>query len=304
MRHAFLIIAHNNFWQLKQLIRLLDSELHDIYVHIDKRCKNFDKDKFSNITSRSRLFIFQEHKVYWGGFSQVEVELFLLGKAYDNHYDYYHIISGADLPIKTNSYIDSFFEKNNGLEFIDFDDEKLNADPEISRRTRIYHLLQNLRRISPNKHLNNAFIFCERVLLLIQIILRVDRTKKLDWTIKYGSQWVSITDGLVKEILSKKAKIRSVFKYTNCADELFIQTVAYNSDFRHKIYKGSTREVMNNMRIVDWKRGKNGSPYTFREDDFSTLGNNDALFARKFSQEIDKSIIVKITDYLEDGVTA
>lgn len=228
----------------------------------------------------------------------------LWGIGYDNHYDYYHIISGADLPIKTNSYIDSFFEKNNGLEFIDFDDEKLNADPEISRRTRIYHLLQNLRRISPNKHLNNAFIFCERVLLLIQIILRVDRTKKLDWTIKYGSQWVSITDGLVKEILSKKAKIRSVFKYTNCADELFIQTVAYNSDFRHKIYKGSTREAMNNMRIVDWKRGKNGSPYTFREDDFSTLGNTDALFARKFSQEIDKSIIVKITDYLEDGVTA
>lgn len=304
MKHAFLIIAHNNFGQLKQLIGLLDSESHDIYVHIDKRCKNFNKDKFSNITSRSRLFIFQEHKVYWGGFSQVEVELFLLGKAYDNHYDYYHIISGADLPIKTNSYIDSFFEKNNGLEFIDFDDEKLKTDPEISRRTRIYHFLQNLRRISSSKHLNNVFVFFERVLLLIQIILCVDRTKKLDWTIKYGSQWVSITEGLVGEILSQKDKIKSVFKYTNCADELFIQTVAYNSDFRHKIYKGSTCDAMNNMRLVDWKRGKNGSPYTFREDDFNTLVNSDALFARKFSTEIDKGIIVKITDYLEDGVTA
>ena len=39
MKHAFLIIAHNNWWQLKKLIECLDSGTHDIYVHIDKKVK-------------------------------------------------------------------------------------------------------------------------------------------------------------------------------------------------------------------------------------------------------------------------
>lgn len=46
---------------------------------------------------------------------------------------------------------------------------------------------------------------------------------------KYGSQWVSITDELVKVILANEEKITSVFSYTNCADELFIQEEVYSS---------------------------------------------------------------------------
>ncbi len=39
VNHAFLIIAHNNWWQLKNLIQLLDYPSHDIYIHIDKKVK-------------------------------------------------------------------------------------------------------------------------------------------------------------------------------------------------------------------------------------------------------------------------
>ena len=150
--------------------------------------------------------------------------------------------------------------------FIDFNDQQLRDDLEIARRTRLFHLLQNYRRITSSKAVNSLFVFCERVLLLLQIIIRVDRTRNLDWTIKYGSQWVSITDGLVKEILSNKEKIRSIFRYTNCADELFIQTVAHNMGYREKIYHCQANDVMDNMRLVDMKRGSNGSPYIFREE--------------------------------------
>ena len=73
MRHAFLIIAHNNWNQLKKLIQLLDAENHDIYIHIDKKSKDFNKKEFLSITRKSKLYIFQEYKVFWGGFSQVHV---------------------------------------------------------------------------------------------------------------------------------------------------------------------------------------------------------------------------------------
>ena len=87
MKHAFLIIAHNNWWQLKKLIECLDSENHDIYVHIDKKSKSFDETYFDSVTSKSSLRIYHEYNVYWGGFSQVQVELFLLSKAFVKKYD-------------------------------------------------------------------------------------------------------------------------------------------------------------------------------------------------------------------------
>ena len=41
MKHAYLIMCHNNFEQLKLLLKLLDDERNDIYVHIDKKAKSF-----------------------------------------------------------------------------------------------------------------------------------------------------------------------------------------------------------------------------------------------------------------------
>lgn len=299
MRHAFLIIAHNNWWQLKQLIQLLDAENHDIYVHIDKKSKSFSEKDFSNLTAESKVYFFQKYEVFWGGFSQVQVELFLFEKAYQQKYDYYHLVSGVDLPLKSNRKIDTFFEKNQGKEFILYDNEKLLNDPEISRRTKYYHYLQNYRRRYSQKWKNDFFTFCERASLVMQIVLHVNRVKKLDWTVKYGSNWVSITNDLVAELLKQKEKITKVFSCTNCADELFVQTVAYNCGFKDRIYcpeDGMTE----NVRLIDWTRGKNGNPYTFRNQDYQSLKTNKNLFARKFSESVDKEIIQRICSELQD----
>lgn len=221
--------------------------------------------------------------MFWGGFSQVQVELFLFEKAYQQKYDYYHLISGADLPLKSNRKIDTFFEKNQGKEFILYDNEKLLNDPEISRRTRYYHYLQNYRRRYSQKWKNEFFTFLERASLVMQIALHVNRVKNLDWTVKYGSQWVSITNDLVAELLKQKDKITKVFSCTNCADELFVQTVAYNCGFKDRIYCPEDG-VAENVRLIDWTHGKNGNPYTFRSQDYQSLKTNKNLFARKFSE--------------------
>ncbi|MBT9028894.1 hypothetical protein BTJ14_08135 [Lactobacillus delbrueckii subsp. bulgaricus] len=56
------------------------------------------------------------------------------------------MMSGADLLLVNNKEFDSFFEKNEGKEFIEFKDEQNEHDPEIKRRTKLYHFLQNYRR--------------------------------------------------------------------------------------------------------------------------------------------------------------
>ena len=270
MKHAFLIIAHNNWWQLKKLIECLDSDTHDIYVHIDKKSKDFAESYFRNSVTKSSLKFYREFEVYWGGFSQVQVEMFLLKQAYTYGYDYYHIISGADLPLKSNEEIDLFFEENNGKEFILYDEDALKGNPEISRRAKYYHFLQNYRRRYAETWKNSFFTFCERILLVLQIVFGINRVRNLDWQIKYGSNWVSITDELVKVILENKDKITNVFSYTNCADELFIQTIAYNCGFKDYIFQPADKQAAN-LRCIDWSRGKNGNPYTYRLKDIDIL---------------------------------
>lgn len=295
MRHAYLIITHSGWDQLRLLIECLDSNNTDIYIHVDKKTKDVPVEDIKNTAKKSHVEIFSEYKVYWGSFELVQAELLLFKRASEKHYDYYHLLSGADLPIKPKSYIDEFFEKNCGFEFVHFDtDERLHTDKELGRRTRLYHFLQNYRRRYKLSIANNFFTFLERCLLAVQIVMHIDRMKRHPhFQIRYGSQWVSITDKLVRYIISQEKLIYEVFKYTNCADELFIQSLVYNSEFRDRLYdRNYDDDVHANMRLIDMKhRGANGNPYTWRVSDWKEIQSSDCLFARKFSLDVDKEIV-------------
>ncbi len=47
MKHAFLIIAHNEYPVLEVLLSMLDDERNDIYLHIDKRATELFQRKHS-----------------------------------------------------------------------------------------------------------------------------------------------------------------------------------------------------------------------------------------------------------------
>ena len=50
-KHAYLIMAHDNFYILEKLIQLIDYDLNDIYIHIDKKAKNFNFNYFRNLVN-------------------------------------------------------------------------------------------------------------------------------------------------------------------------------------------------------------------------------------------------------------
>lgn len=292
-KHAYLIMAHNNWAQLNILLSMLDDERNDIYLHIDKKSKDVPINKIKKSIKKSSIYIYREFKIYWGHFSQIECEMFLFEKASQYNYFRYHLISGADLPIKSQDAIHDFFDQNAECEFIHYDsNERIKNDPEIRRRTRLYHLLQKYRRKYKWNILNEFFTFIERILLVIQIILHIDRVKNDKIKIKYGSNWLSITDDLVHYILKNKKVIKKLFKYTNCGDELFIQTLVYNSKFKKRLYNKNFDNAMTaNMRLIDWERGKNGNPYVWRIEDKKIIDESECMFARKFDINIDREII-------------
>lgn len=223
-KHAYLIIAHNEFGLLQKLISILDDERNDIFIHIDKKSTFHQEDFF---VSKSKLTIVSKIRVQWGGVTQIETELLLFKLATQHSkYAYYHLISGVDLPLKSQNYIHDFFDKHQGTEFLDVGICEYN-EKCISHRTKYYHFLTGrtiIRRI------------LRKLILAVEQICKIHR--RYDIKMYMGCNWCSVTDDFARYLVFQTESILSSFKYTLCADELYKQAILMNSDFKDKRYMG------------------------------------------------------------------
>ena len=77
MKHAYLIMAHNNYDFLKQLIYQIDDVDNKIFIHIDKKSKITDEEKkdIASVCKFSEIQLTPRTRVAWGGDSQVLCEM-------------------------------------------------------------------------------------------------------------------------------------------------------------------------------------------------------------------------------------
>lgn len=287
-KHAYMIIAHNEFDLLEILVRLLDDPRNDIYVHIDAKVKGFDFKSFQALTQYSRLrFTPRRISATWGDFSLVNTELLLLQTAVAGEdpaqpYAYYHLISGVDLPIKSNDDIHAFFEKNAGKEFVHFSENEPNS--AFAARIRYYHLFRKKRNFFTKILAQIAF--------RLQVLFRVDRLKGQNLVVQKGTNWFSITGDFAKYIVSQADRVEQLFAYCYCGDEVFVQTMLVNSPFAANLYMPNcNNDQMACARLIDWERGH---PYVFRMADYDEIMQSPAMFARKFSMQTDPEIVKAI----------
>lgn len=292
IKHAFLILAHNQFEQLKILLKMIDDERNDIFLHIDSKAKDFNQEDIKKAITYSKIYFTERTSVTWGEFSQIRAEMILLETAVNNQsedycYSYFHLLSGVDLPIKTNDEIHKFFSDNNGKEFVHFSGED-QSNSDVSR-IRYYHIFRKKR--------NLFYKILAQIALKIQKFVGVNRLKNSSLVVKKGTNWFSITNNFAEYVVSKRKDIEKTFSYSYCADELFLQTMLINSKFKDNLYMPNcNNDQLACARYIDWNRG---NPYIFRLEDFNDIILSPAMFARKFSMDADKEIIYKIYDYVE-----
>ena len=66
MKHAYLIMAHNNPKILEVLLEMIDDERNDIFLHVDKKSTMLRDNNFA--ARRARLYILDKRiNVKWGG---------------------------------------------------------------------------------------------------------------------------------------------------------------------------------------------------------------------------------------------
>lgn len=275
MKHAYLIVAHSDFEVLETSLKMLDYPDNDIFVHIDKKVEYVIKYK----CKYSNLFMVPEDKridVRWADATIIYAELALYRMAFETgDYDYFHLMSGMDLPIKSQKYIHDFFKANKGKEFIGLMQNAWRTKTKVM----YYHILMKNQRGA-----SLEVKCCQRIHWIftqIQKCLPIVRSKKYMPTLYKGCTWCSLTHDAVEYILSYEPWIRNRFRWTFGADEIYKHTLLFNSSFKNQMYsiKGEYEAC---LRLQDWQRG---NPYVWTMADYDEIMQSKMLFARKFDSK-------------------
>ncbi|WP_183128203.1 beta-1,6-N-acetylglucosaminyltransferase [Clostridium autoethanogenum] len=127
----------------------------------------------------------------------------------------------------------------------------------------------------------------------------MNRLKNSKLKIYYGSQWFSITNNFAHYVINNENLIQKLFRFTSCSDELVMQTLIMKSPYKDNLYiKERINTTESNMRLIDWSRGENGSPYVWKNEDYNTLKTTTCLFARKFDSNFSREYELKLVKTL------
>lgn len=267
---------------------LLDDERNDLFVHIDAKVQNVDESRFQKFIKKAELiFLKNRIDVKWAHVTVVKAELLLMEAASNKRsYQYYHIISGADLPLMNQDELHAFFAKHEGKEFLTIAAEGSYLKDKMERM-HLFPIYANpdtaLHRLT-----NKLTIFW----LKVQKKLNLRPMRYFLPDIKKGNQWASLTDDCVRYLLKRMKKDLKWYQFSSCADEHYKQTCVFDSCFLAKVYEGGS------IHYIDWSRSNGCSPHTNRLDDFDTLMKSQKVFARKFDENVDFAIVEKICEHL------
>lgn len=289
LKHAYLIMAHNEFDILEKLVTRLDYPNNDIFIHVDRKAKEFDcnhERKIIQLVKKGKIRFTKRLNVTWGGDSQIKLELMLLEEASQKYHDYYHLLSGVDLPIKSHDYIDAFFQQNQGKQFIFFDEEE-DRHKYFLKRLRYYHIPINTANVITME----ISSLVSKILYKLQYSFHTDRLKNCQIPIDNfhkGSCWFDITHDFARYALDQmnQKDYKRIFRFTNCCDEVFMQTIIVQSSF-------SSTMCNDLIRFADWSKGGK-SPEMLSMSHWDALVKSSALFARKFSEVYDNNIVEKV----------
>lgn len=264
-RHAYLIMAHNNFATLQNLIHALDDSRNDIYVHIDAKSPAIPV----LVSAHSYLKIIDKRiDVQWAHISQVKAEYALLEEAVARcSYAYYHIISGTHFPLRSQKEIHGYYDSLCGRSVVM---SLFYTDVDLMHKLGKRHFyLANAVNGSGMWHLANNLLW--RLMLRFQ---KESKARKERLFKGKFSQWVSLSANDIKSVMDMCDEVLDKFRYAFCSDEHFIPYIFAKSGIK----------PVDNPKLL-YMDFPGASPRNLTVADYDALMHSNAIFARKFSDE-------------------
>lgn len=263
MRHAYLIMAHNEFKVLSLLVSLLDSGTNDIFIHMDRKIKNLPDIH----TEKSGLyFIDDRFDVRWGCLSQIKAEFALLRAArIKNTYSHYCIISGVHLPLLDICQIDNIIDNYTGKSI--FKLWKVD-EGEVFFRFGSYHFFTE-GCYSNNRIVARLSNIAWRALNKVQRTIGIHRNT--NGFVK-ADQWCILSDEAVHRLLKEEKSVLSRYCYSFCSDEYIMPTELSRMNLPYI-----------DCQYLLYTEFIGSRPKVFDVSEWESVKKTQCLFARKFS---------------------
>jgi hypothetical protein len=277
MKIAHLILTYTSPQLTERLIRNLEHEQFDFYIHVDKK---FSIAPYLYLSNYGNVyFITNREDVRWAGYNTVKATFNCIKEIIASGivYEYINFLSGQDYPIKSAGQILDFFTFNKGKQFIQFKSVKKEWQEALPRFTK-YHLT------------NYTFKGRNRLAGLLNWIAP---KRKIPHQLEpYGKAmfWMLNPESAmyVVNYVEKNPEIERFFKYTWGSDEFVFQTILVNSPYKNEL-------VNNDYRYIDWSAG-GAHPKVLTIADLEYLKNTDNLFTRKVNLESSAELLDALDD--------
>jgi Core-2/I-Branching enzyme len=279
MRVAHLVITYTDPLQTERMIRRMEHPDFDFYIHVDKK---MDINSHLFLAKIPNVYLIKDRvNVVWAGYKTVEAtlrsvkEIFNTGRSYE----YIHLMSGQDYPIKSAAFIHDFFSARNGKEFLQFEHFDEWAD-ESYPRIREYHLT--------NYNFPGRYYFQWLMNKLLPV-----RKSPLPMEYYGSSMFWALTAGCLRyiiDLIDKNTRLRRFMQLTWGSDEFLFQTLVMNSSFKKNV-------VNDNLLFLDRDKGA-PHPNVLTFNHLQELLNSEKLFARKFDISKDSIVLDNLDRYL------
>lgn len=281
------IICHQLNNPLIHLVNQLSKSSNTlILLHVDKKCDI--KPYLDHFRSNKKIkFIGNRINVKWGNYSQIKATLELLKEALVYDFKYFSLLSGVDILIKDVFELESSLKTSNK----DFIGGVLAEKYEF----RVKNLFPEFYFGKEKSFFNKLLCFSCNLLHRFGFF-----TQKLENLPKlyYGANWFTIRKNTVDYIINyirENPFYEKAFYHSLCGDELFFQTIIFNSPLTNEIYENNNsnhdfgKKV---LRYIDWKTGPD-YPRVLDESDFDKMKRSGMLFARKVNADIALDVLEK-----------
>ena len=275
MKIAYLMLVHSNPQLQKRAVEILVSEDSACFIHLDLKA---DARQFSGLDRDQVTFVKPQIPVYWGEFSQVRATMQLIRQALSGrmNYDYLVLLQGADYPLRGSRYIENFFTRNRGSEFINIVSMPALGFP-LSKITKLRY---------PSRKPVKRFV----ARALGKAGFRRDYRKYLGDMRPFAgdASWALSREACqyVIDFADRHPNIDHYFQNTESSDEMFFHTILGNSPFHSRVRRSlHYRDYPPNfshpaMLSEQHVRFFESRDKVWIEDEW---GAGEMLFARKFS---------------------
>lgn len=210
----------------------------------------------------------------------------LLSKAYEDHFDYYHLITGQDYLASKPEDFDRILGNDRKCYIQNF--------PLPKKGWWNYDLIQ-LKTFT--SHFNIRDSIFHKVLHHVvwdgQKILHIRRPLP-SYPLYGGSVYCSLTDEAVNVIINSDITHDLIHRTRNtfCCEEIFLQTVLANSPLKEKM-------VNDQLKFTDWSSLiKYNQPALLNEDYYDKIISSKNLFCRK----VDSKKSAKLLDLIDEHI--